>query len=367
MEAPIEINSLVQQPPFKTEGTELRIQVPALDIPLDDDNRPNLKHENGRLRVAVDVGADGLNVTSPFPGPTPVPLDVKLAAQIHPDEKELDGLLPSGSQCSFTPNEAPPTHLNLDGSKKKKDVDPGAIIFDSDDRILFQDTKYPWATVGKVRTAGGWGSGVMIGPRHVLTASSIINWNANGPGTIGWATFTPGYYDGRGPWGEFAVTNVLYWQKVSGDLTDQETAFDYVVLVFGPPIGNTIGYAGTKLYERAWNNLPSWQCVGYAQDRARGERPLYQGGAIISSLQSFILNGNTGYVLGHFNDFTPGMGGAPVWGFFGDSTGPKVIGVGSTIGSTAVERPSGSTNGDNEYAGGPALNKLVLQARTQYP
>ncbi|OGE47388.1 hypothetical protein PENARI_c046G08165 [Penicillium arizonense] len=368
MEAPIETKVLAKQPPFKTEGTEQRIQVPVLDIALDDDNKPNLLHENGRLRVAVDVGADGLNVTSPFPSPTPVPLDVDLVAKSHPDVKELDGLVPPGSQCSFTPTEAPSTHVNLDGSKKSKDVDPNGIIFDRDDRTLFQDTKYPWRTVGKVRTAGGWGSGAMIGSRLVLTASSIINWNSDGRGNVGWVTFTPGYYDGRGPWGEFAASKVVYYEKVSGNLTDLETAFDYVILVLAQPIGNTIGYVGAQLYQSPWNNLPSWQCVGYGQDRARGERPLYQGGAIISSVQPFTLNGNSGYVLGHFNDFTPGEGGAPAWGYFKDDPSrPRVVGVGSTIGSTAVERPTGSTNRDNEYAGGPALNKLILEARANYP
>lgn len=142
----------------------------------------------------------------------------------------------------------------------------------------------------------------------------------------------------------------MYYEKVSGDLTDQENAFGYVILVFEPPIGNTIGYVGTKLYEGAWNNFSSWQCVGYAQDRSRGGRPLYQGGAI-SSLQSFTLNGNIGYALGHFNDFTPRQIAAPARGFFKDSSGPRVVGVGSTVSSTAVEWPSGSTNGDNEYAG----------------
>jgi hypothetical protein len=55
----------------------------------------------------------------------------------------------------------------------------------------------------------------------------------------------------------------VYYEKVPGDLTDPETAFDYVILVLGQPSGNTIGYVGTKLYESAWNNLSSWQCVGY--------------------------------------------------------------------------------------------------------
>jgi hypothetical protein len=41
--------------------------------------------------------------------------------------------------------------------------------------------------------------------------------------------------------------------------------------------------------------------------------------------------------------------------------------VGSTIGSTAVQSPSGTTTGDNEYGGGPALSALIGWARANFP
>jgi hypothetical protein len=44
-----------------------------------------------------------------------------------------------------------------------------------------------------------------------------------------------------------------------------------------------------------------------------------------------------------------------------------VVGVGSTIGSTAVQQPTGSTSGDNEYGGGPALSALISWARANFP
>ena len=55
-----------------------------------------------------------------------------------------------------------------------EDRDKGGTIFDTDDRYLFQDTSFPWRIVGKVRTAGGWGSGTVIGPRHILTAVATL-------------------------------------------------------------------------------------------------------------------------------------------------------------------------------------------------
>ncbi len=67
-----------------------------------------------------------------------------------------------------------------------------------------------------MRTAGGWGSGWTIGPRHVLTASHVVNWDSDGRGNVGWVTFTPGYFDGRGPWGEIAATEVIFWEQAPG-------------------------------------------------------------------------------------------------------------------------------------------------------
>lgn len=67
------------------------------------------------------------------------------------------------------------------------------------------------------------------------------------------------------------------------------------------------------------------------------------------------------------NGFTPGQSGGPAWGWWGSEPWPRVVGVGSTSGSTAVQAPTGSTNGDNEYGGGSALSALISWARANYP
>lgn len=252
--------------------------------------------------------------------------------------------------------------INNTPVRKVKDsgLDKGATIFDTDDRFLFTPTSYPWNIAGKVRTAGGWGSGCMIGPRHVLTASHVIDWRADG--TAGWATFTPAYYDGRGPWGEIASTEFIYWERAPRSLTDQQTAFDYVVLILNQRIGDSIGWAGTRLYNGSWNGGKFWQHLGYPGERSSGERPAFQNDCIISSNVSQTLDGRNAFVLGHFNDFTPGMSGGPAWGWWANEAGPRVVGVGSTIGSTTVEHATGSTLIDNEYGGGQALLDLVSWA-----
>ena len=69
-------------------------------------------------------------------------------------------------------------------------------IFGADNRRAFRDTAYPWSTIGLVQTNRGSGSGVMIGPRHLLTVSHVIDWTAP-PGFVAdWVRFTPSYYDG---------------------------------------------------------------------------------------------------------------------------------------------------------------------------
>ena len=356
---PVAGATLAKRAPAPAVGRSSAAQVTLLDVPLDDGIEPKVLRENGRLRVVADIGAGGLDVARPFPAVKSTRI-TSTDLEGHASTDGVDGHRPAGSATSFVAAPAPTAEA---GSAE--------TIFGTDDRFIFQDTNYPWRTTGKVRTAGGFGTGTMIGRRHVLTASHVINWTRDSSGNIGWVTFTPGYYDGRGPWGELAVTEVLWWVQNPGSLTDQQTAFDYVVLVLRDPIGDTIGFAGTRDYDAAWNGGAFWQYVGYAGELAGGERPAYQGSAVVSSKQDFTMSAGggqiNGSVLGHFNDFTPGQSGGPAWGFFGSETAPRVIGVGSTIGSTAVQQPTGSTNGDNELGGGPALGALVSWARTNRP
>lgn len=173
-------------------------------------------------------------------------------ARNHRKVREIEGMLPEGSSVTFRPKEAERTrvqdHLDAyrDEGEPPKDpetgeqLDRGGTIFGTDDRYLFNDHAFPWRTTGLIRTAGGRCLGTTIGPRLVLTASHCINWNDDGGAA--WITFTPGAFDGDAPWGEIAATQVIYWIQAPGTLNDQQTAFDYVVLVMEEDIGEIIGY-----------------------------------------------------------------------------------------------------------------------------
>ena len=205
----------------------------------------------------------------------------------------------------------------------------------------------------------------MIGTRHVLTASHCISWNSDG--SIGWATFTPGYYDGTGYVGEINVIHVYWWEKAAGRLTDEQTAFDYVVGILDQDLSGNVGYVGYRTYDDDWNDGAYWEYVGYPAELASGERPAYQGGCKISSKHDFSIDesDDDGYLLGHYNEFTPGQSGGASWGWWGDEVFPRVVGVGSTIGDTVV-KATGDENSDNEYGGGPALSALISYARENW-
>lgn len=361
---PVKHDKLAKRRRIPAEGKAESMALPILDVSLKHVKGTRVLQESGRLRVMAELGVNGLQrrrryETIPVFGLKATDIDRSLV------NKEIKGHRPAGVPTAFIPKRARRTHILR--PEKGKDVDVGGTIFGIDDRDLYDDIFFPWRTVGKVRTVGKWGSGVTIGPRHVLTASHVVNWTGGSGGGVAWLTFTPAYFDGSGPWGEIAATRVIYWLQAPGSLTDKQTAFDYVVLIMEDRIGDIVGYPGYRTYDDDWNGGSYWQFMGYPGELSSGDRPAFQGGGVVSSVQNQSFSGQTGYVLGNFNDFTPGQSGGPAWGWWGNEPWPRVVGVGSTIGSTAVQAPTGSTKGDNEYGGGPALSALISWARSNYP
>jgi V8-like Glu-specific endopeptidase len=365
MPQPLEHEEVAKRRALPARGRAKRAEVTLLDVAAKGLREPRLVRREGRLRVVATVDADGLDRRRRY---DLVPVTKAKARDIDPSflREGVDGHRPAGQRTVFLPKKAKPTH-QLRPDRDGEDLDVGGTIFGSDDRYLFDDRSFPWRTTGKVNTVGKWGSGTTIGPRHVLTASHVVNWTGGSGGGVAWLTFTPGYYDGSGPWGAIAATHVIYWLQAPGTLSDQQTAFDYVVLVMEDPIGDIVGYPGYRTYNDDWDGGAYWQYIGYPGELSSGERPAFQGGGVISSVGAQSFSGQDASVLGHFNEFTPGQSGGAVWGWWAGEEWPRVVGVGSTIGSTAVQTPTGSTSGDNEYGGGPALSTLIGWARTNFP
>jgi hypothetical protein len=215
---PVQHSELTKRSKLKATGEPASARVSLLDISLKNVRDYSLSTADGRLLVTADIDARGVERRRRH---DTIPTTRLRKKDIDPElgSTELDGFVPSGVPVAFKPRRARRTHaLKPDA----RDVDQGGTIFDSDDRYLFDDLSFPWRTTGKVRTVGKWGSGVTIGPRHVLTASHVINWTGGEDGGVAWVTFSPGYFDGNGPWGEIAATRVVYWiQAPDSSLTSR--------------------------------------------------------------------------------------------------------------------------------------------------
>ena len=271
---PIQHRALAKRRRVAAKGKPERMTMPILDVSLRDVRATKVHQEGERLRVEAELSARGFRRERryeqiPVTRLTPKDIDRKLLRQ------EIKGHVPAGIPTAFMPRKAKRTHTLR--AEKGEDVDRGGTIFGTDDRYLFNDLSFPWRTTGKVRTVGQWGSGTTIGSRLVLTASHVINWTGGDDGGVAWVTFTPGYFDGSGPWGEIAATRVIYWLQAPGSLSDQQTAFDYCVLVMESRIGDIIGYPGYRTYDDDWNGGQYWQYIGYPGEISSGERPAFQG------------------------------------------------------------------------------------------
>ena len=224
-------------------------------------------------------------------------------------------------------------------------------IFGSDNRRAFEDTSYPWCTVGLVETNRGTGSGVMIGPRHLLTVSHIIDWSAPEGFVADWVRFTPSYFDGNAPFGEAYGTNIYWYLQEDGDgfITGEEVKFDYVVVVLDRRLGESTGYMGARGYDDDWDSLDVWQHMGYPSDLNSGQRPTWQGGFRVDGTDDAAQS------ILHKADVFPGQSGGPVFGFWEGDVGPRAIAV-----------QSWQNVSDNGASGSMDLRDLVAQARQDF-
>jgi V8-like Glu-specific endopeptidase len=236
-----------------------------------------------------------------------------------------------------------------------KKIRYNTTIFAPDDRRVFQDTSYPWSAFGRCETNLGPFSGVMIGPRHLLTCNHGIDWTPPPGFAADWLTFTPAYFDGNAPFGSTYATHV-YWMKKdnnNGVSDGDEGQYDYVVLVLNDRIGDSTGWLGTRRYTDAWDPLAAWWHIGYPSDLTSMQRPVFQSW--------FTLNGDdrqddAHQIIRHQADVFPGQSGGPMFGFWDGDVGPRAVAVQSWQNS--------ATNG---ASGGGDLVDLAIRARNELP
>ena len=158
--------------------------------------------------------------------------------------RELEPVRPAWIDQRFVPQAVPRTARRR-LVHRGAEVDP-LIIFPPDGRRVYNDPTYPWRCVGRITSNGPpRGSGVLIGPRHVLTASHVINWSNPG------CTFRAHQFDNSNLGSSFA-TSIWHYEKLS-DVDSENVEEDYVVIVLNSKLGDQLGFLGAKEYDDDWD------------------------------------------------------------------------------------------------------------------
>jgi len=247
----------------------------------------------------------------------------------------------------------PPRVASAPLPDRPRDVHQATTIFPPENRYIFNDTSFPWCTVGRVDTPGGQASGVMVGPRHMLTCSHVIQWL---PGnTAGWVKFTPAYFDGSAPFG-VAWGTMIYWEelKVFGpSINRTEGQHDYVAVVLNTRIGELTGWMGSRSWSDDWDGGAYWSHIGYPGDLAGGQRPSFQGSI---ALDGSFWDREVHTRIFHQGDIWPGQSGGPFFGWWAGEPWPRV-----------VADQSGQSSDENSASGGAHMIDCIIRALNDFP
>jgi V8-like Glu-specific endopeptidase len=272
--------------------------------------------------------------------------------------KEQFADMPSKTSTPFQPNwldfQIKPSRPSIFNNTKRKlmhrgvELDP-LFIWGNDDRKIYNDTRYPWGCACKIITNSGTGSGVIVGPRHVLTASHVVDWSRGGVGTV------EVHRAGASVSAITAISKVWYWTKVSPTKVGYtEVDEDYAVLITSDRIGDRFGWFGVRTYNSSWDDEPYWYNIGYPGDIAGQQFPIFQKK---KELDEDEFDYGAARSMTTTADTFKGQSGSPIFGFWSD--GPYVVAVVSAEGTYVL---SGK---ENWCAGGDYLTRLVNHARSQ--
>ena len=355
---PVPFADLEQQ--FKSRGplrdasiaVERRFHVAADREPQVRTRLERVDRGDGRGHWEVVVEVDGVRTGSRALPPALKGTASRIERRLVPEDqlaRQLTGFVPDHLGFSATPRELVKSFRRIRALEPEPRI--ATTVFGDDNRRAFQDTAYPWSTVGLVQTNRGSGSGVMIGPRHLLTVSHVIDWTAPPGFAADWVKFTPSFFDGQAPFGEAFGVHVYWYVQEDGDgfISGNEGDFDYVVVVLDRRLGDTTGWMGARGYDDDWDSLDVWSHMGYPADLNSGQRPTWQGGFRVDGTDAAAQS------ILHQADVFPGQSGGPVFGFWAGDVGPRAIAV-----------QSWQTSANNGASGSMDMRDLVALARTDF-
>jgi V8-like Glu-specific endopeptidase len=331
----------------------------SLDVPPELARSVRVRRGKRRIELVGRVSAIGSRF---FP---PAVKAVNLARVRSVEFEEPSGMRPSHLDFRAIPQQLPrelrqPNRVRRFDLRSRKDMGLPSNIFAPDDRYTFSDTAFPWSTCGRVDTAAGWGSGVMIGPRHLMTASHVVNWGPSN--TAGWLRFTPLLFDKSEPFGHAFATMIYSWNKADGSdgINADECAFDFVVCVLDSRMGELTGWMGSRGFSTSWEGGNYWGHIGYPGDLAGGVRPAFVGYQALDSDFKRTIGGRDSYGIKHRIDVIPGQSGGPYFGWWAGEPWPRVVSTQSAV-------QWGGPTGPNTCGGGNPLPEVINYARTVAP
>jgi hypothetical protein len=251
-----------------------------------------------------------------------------------PQDEELLTEIPGGEQTEVEAEGAAPVSVEIDGTEGYRapwvDLEfmPRLVPFISEvrrDRVFLEPRAqeaerltYQWCTNGKVfRNGVPAGSGVLVGPNLMLTASHVAPW-----GSDPWSMeFVPAFRAGDPNERPFGSSFVSEFRGIRDDGTDP-TGYDYVICRLYNPLGQALSWMGSV----AFGDEDEYYRRRYT---STGYPSTFQGIMAVEFNMAIadIDNDDPGleleFELGALG-LGPGWSGGPLWL---PSEGPKVAGT----------------------------------------
>jgi V8-like Glu-specific endopeptidase len=264
-----------------------------------------------------------------------------------------------------SPGGAAPSLRRADGRRMQ-----AHNVFYPDNRSFFVPSDYPLHCIGRLDI---WdvpgsdrfrvGTATLVGPRTIVTAAHCMPKDGS-PGK--WAVrFTPAYFNG------ISMVGMASWceayRMATTAVSDSTQAFDVAVMKLYDPLGQALGWFGSRTYNSDWEDESRWSVIGYPEVAANfnsgNQWPTVQNGI------SVIDDDPDGSFaeIEHMGDTSEGNSGGPLFGTW--PNGPYVIGVHSGGEYRTVWTPFGDivAENNNVAAGGSGMVNMVRTALADWP